>query len=569
MPPTNPNTGSRLSIRPEFSPLSLLRALWKHKLLGGVVAAVVTVAGVVITYRLPAVYQAEALILVDPQKIPEKFVASTVNTDVQDRLAAISQEIQSSTRLQKIADEFNLYPKERLTHTSEELVGIMRKDIQTILERGVGGNRPGAFRIIYQNSDPNVVVKVVERITQFYIDENHRSRALQAQGTYSFMETQLREAKKTLDEQELAVSRYKVQHTGELPQQENSLNAMLTRLELQLQGNQDATNRAQQAKIVIENTLNAAEAMEATLNKQARQIAAARAAGDPDPAPDPTQPRPHRPSDDIEAQIVTLRLRYSDQHPEIRRLRALLAAMRRQEREEDAKANIAASLAAPSGKAGARESEDTRLEPLATERAQAHEHLASLKAQLAANSREFETRATERERILHEMSSYQRRIEELPVRDLEMASLTRNYEFSRNYYNTLLSKKTEAEMATDLEERQKAETFRILDRPLPPTKPVKPKREVLSALSAMVGLALGLAVAVGRELQSGVLLGEWELPSGVTILGRVPRIEPVVAAAVDDHNEPASGKRGPLSSFPRVANLSSSLFVALGASDQV
>jgi succinoglycan biosynthesis transport protein ExoP len=547
----------------EFSPLSLLRAVWKHKLLASTIASLVTVAGVMVAYRLPAVYQAEALILVDPQKIPEKFVSSTVNIDVQDRLAAISQEIQSSTRLQKIVDEFNLYSKERPAHSPEELVALMRKDIQTTLERGVGGNRPGAFRITYQGSDPNVVVKVVDRIVQFYIDENHRSRALQAQGTYSFMESQLQEAKKGLEEQELALSQYKLRHTGELPQQEVSLNAVLSRLEMQLQGNQDATNRAQQNRIIIENTLSSAEALESTLNQQAKKIATDRAAGsDPgvDSVPPPIQTRPHRPSDDIEAQISALQMRYSDQYPEVRRQRAILAEMRRHEREEDAKAKPSAPYTAASGKVSTPSAPE---EPLVVERAHAQERVASLKAQLAASNSEFQTRATEREHILREMSTYQRRIEELPVRDLEMASLTRNHEFSRNYYNSVLSKKTEAEMATELEERQKAETFRILDRPHVPTKPVKPKREVLSALSATFGLVLGLVVAVGRELKAGVLLGEWELPAGMTILGRVPRIEPTMASAVDDHDKPVSGKREPLGPFQRFANLSSSFLMVL------
>lgn len=535
---------------PGFSPFSLLRAVWKNKLLGGSVALLVAAAGVAITFRLPAIYQADALILVDPQKIPERFVASTVNTDVQDRLATINQEIQSSTRLQKIIDEFNLYPQQRLTHTPEEVIAIMRRDIQTILERGVGGNRPGAFRIIYQGRDPDVVAKVVERITQFYIDENLRTRELQAQGTYSFMESKLRDAKKELDEQELALTRYKLEHNGQLPQQENSLNAALSRLQVELQGNQDATNRAQQNKLVLENTLAAAQDVESTLAKQAKEMMAAAEKPDEVPVPDPNVPKPHRPSDDVEAQLKSLQLRYTDQHPEVRRLRALLTAMRAEERQEDLAAKAAARRLVAS-KTGSGEGKDEKFEPLVPERAQAHERVVGLKAQLAANARELQARATERERILSEMGTYQRRIDELPVRDLEMSALTRNFDFSRNYYNSMLSKETEAEIATDLEKRQKAETFRVLDPPQRPQKPIKPKREVLCAMSVIFGIVLGLITAIGREMQAGVILGEWELPAGVTILGRVCRIQPAVTTLVEDHDQIKPGKKEPLSSFER------------------
>jgi hypothetical protein len=34
-----------------------------------------------------------------------------------------------------------------------------------------------------------------------------------------------------------------------------------------------------------------------------------------------------------------------------------------------------------------------------------------------------------------------------------------------------------------------------------------------------------MALAIGREFQSNVFLGDWELPSGASILGSIPRME--------------------------------------------
>ena len=80
-------------------------------------------------------------------------------------------------------------------------------------------------------------------------------------------------------------------------------------------------------------------------------------------------------------------------------------------------------------------------------------------------------------------------------------------------------------------------------------------------MSCVFGLVLGLAASIGRELQSGVLLGEWELPAGTAILGRVPRIEPTIRD-MEDHDEPASGKREPASAH-RFAILSSAVLSVL------
>src|SRR5262249_24295036 len=172
-------------------PLSLMRAVWKHKLLVLLVAGIVTTSGIVITYPLPAVYRAEALILVDPQKIPERFVASTVNLDAQERLATLNQEIMSSTRLQQIIDAFGLFAAEKKVRSPEEIIELMRKQIDINLEKGVGGNRPGAFRITFEGSDPIVVAKVVNRITDLYIQENLRSREVRAKGTSDFIDVEL------------------------------------------------------------------------------------------------------------------------------------------------------------------------------------------------------------------------------------------------------------------------------------------------------------------------------------------------------------------------------------------
>ena len=42
---------------------------------------------------LPNIYKSETVILVDPQKVPENYVRSTVTTSIADRLANISQQV--------------------------------------------------------------------------------------------------------------------------------------------------------------------------------------------------------------------------------------------------------------------------------------------------------------------------------------------------------------------------------------------------------------------------------------------------------------------------------------------
>jgi len=519
-----------------------------------------------VAYRLPAVYKADALVLVDPQKIPERFVASTVNLDAQDRLATISQEIMSATQLQNIINEFGLYAKERKLYTQEEIIEMMRKQIEVNLEKGVGGNRPGAFRVSFEGPNPQVVAAVVNRITSLYIDENARSREVRAVGTSTFIDNELRAAKENLEKQEAALSRYKIEHSGELPEQENSLVALTTQLQIELQGNQDAVNRVQQERTYLQDSLRAAESTEAALRPRppvpSKALAPENTAGEIVP---PAQSVYRKEYDDLQTELLSLRLKYSEKHPDIIRVRARLAAVERLLREDEERLrqqtlqaqrnNVEKPTPTPVPTVA---SDD----PLAAQRVQIAERIKSVKAQLASTERELQTRMAERDKIVKDLASYQKRIESLPIREQEMASLTRDYEFSRTYYSSLFAKKTDAAMATDLEKRQKAETFQILDPAKPPSRPSKPKRRVLAAISGVLGLALGLATALAVEFKRGVLLGEWELPSGVTILGRVPRIVPAVAFHSSDTETRGTRERAAVK--PNLATLYSTAGLLLG-----
>jgi hypothetical protein len=129
-------------MNPIFLPLSVLRMVWKRKLAITAIAMAGCALTVFVVRRMPSIYVSEALVLIDPQRIPEKFVPSTVGSELQDRIASINQEILSSSRLEKIISEFNLYRDERKEMFPGEVLQLMRNDISVQMERGGAGNRP-------------------------------------------------------------------------------------------------------------------------------------------------------------------------------------------------------------------------------------------------------------------------------------------------------------------------------------------------------------------------------------------------------------------------------------------
>ncbi len=528
---------------PGLRPLSIIRTIWKRKVLIACVWVPLALCAVAIVRKLPAVYVAEATILVDSQKIPEKFVSATVASDLDERIEAIRQQLLSTGELKKIIDEFGLYQRERSNHFEEEILEMMRKDITITPEPVSGGGnakRTGAFRIGYQGQNPVLVTRVANRLTDLYVEQNLKTREGQAEGTSDFLDTQLREAKKRLDELEAAVSSYKVQHNGELPQQETSLASTLSRLQTELESNRDAINRAQQTRVILDSNLNATEASLAAQIRALEPVRRATAPVDPDRPGDPAAVAARPRSEVLQQQLDLLRARYSDNHPDVIRLRADLENVKRAE-EEEQKADTAAKVSKPAGSTPREEPVPPARET--PELARTREQMAGLTAQIKVTEKELDDRKAEQQRIMQDINVYQARIERLPVREQEMAQITRDYEMSKENYKSLLDKKTAAEMALDMERRQQSERFTVLDRAQVPAVPVKPKRPMLYALASGGSLVLALLVGLGLELRQNVFLGEWELPEGTIVLARLPHIAIPASSTQAQSHEMSRGKR--------------------------
>jgi uncharacterized protein involved in exopolysaccharide biosynthesis len=328
-------------------------------------------------------------------------------------------------------------------------------------------------------------MRVANRLTDLYVERNLQTREGQAEGTSEFLENELREAKKRLDQLEATVSSYKVKHNGELPEQEESVARALSELRTELQANMDALNRAQQTKVMQDSTLSATEASAAVQTMQALEPLRHDAGVTITAAPGRTY---RKASEALEAQLAELLTKVTEEHPAAIKLRTAIETAKREEELERS-----------------RES--------------------GLKAQIEITEKELKDLNANQQRILRDLDRYQRRIEQFPVREQEMAQITRDYEMSKTNYKSLLDKKMAAQMALEMERRQQAERFIVLDRARLPAKPLKPNRPLLYVGGSVIGLALALLLGFMVELRQNVILGEWELKDDIPVLARLPYFE--------------------------------------------
>ena len=501
-----------------FSPYDILNMVARrfYWLLVGTV--IVFGAASVVAMRWPDEYKADTLILVDPQKVPERYVSTTVSMDVGGRVSTINQQLMSSTRLQRIIDTYDLYKPLKGHRTQEEIIEQMRGDIRVEVVRNFEGNRNslGAFRIVYIGRQAPLVAQVCNQLASLFIEENLKVREQQAEGTSEFIDTRLDLAKKKLEEQETHLRDFKMKNMGQLPEQANQNIAQLNGLEQQLRSETETINHLRQQQTFITAQINSMTQMQQMAASAVTVGEGTSTLGGPSAPSSDTLARLKARKADTEAALEHDQLRYTPNHPDIVKNRQLLKQI---EKDVEAEEKRLAAAPPPPMMTGVNISAGKE------EAADAKDPLAGYRNQLKLIESEIDKRGKDEKILESQVKTIQDRIENIPMREQEMGETVRDVGLLRNDYGSLLEKKLSADMAADLEKRQKSERFTILDPARIPEKPFRPLRGQLLMESLAAGMGLGFLMIFVTELRDKSVKKEEELSRiGLRILGRIPMV---------------------------------------------
>ena len=452
------------------------------------------------SWVLPARYKSSTMILVEQPTMPKDYVKPNVNDDVQERVQNITQQILSRTRLLHIIDELNLYAKDRRRLSPDEIVERMRKDIEVELVQNAE-KRVTAFKINYLAHDPSIAQQVTSKLTNLFINENLEVRQQQSEGTTKFLEDQMDTARQNLEAQEGKIREYKGQHVGELPTQLESNLQILGGLQSQLQTEERALDTSKQQQVYLE-----------TLLREYRTLRGSPKG--PEGAPMGLAAIDEE-LDKLKAQQADLSSRYKDKFPEVRKLKQQIATLEKMRDQLIADQQAKGSgTQRDTNTAAAQDDADVREQP----------QLLQLQSQLRANQIEIKNHEQMISDLKLKIGGYQGRLNQEPVREQQLADLTRGYDQSKATYDDLLKKKNESAMATSMELLQQGEHFRIIDPPSLPIKPSFPDRLKFCGIGLVVGLALGVVVVGGVEMMDDRVYNEQELKAllPVAVISEIP-----------------------------------------------
>jgi polysaccharide chain length determinant protein (PEP-CTERM system associated) len=416
-------------------------------------------AGLGYSLRLPKIYEAKTLILVQAQKVPQEYVRAIVSTSVQDRLRTITQQVTSRTNLEKIMGEYPPYGKLGSTMSIDDKVDLLRKRIKIDVNKGRRGQEPSAFTISFRDSDPKRAMQITNALASNFISENLKIRESHALGTSIFLSDEVESIKKRLMDKEADLKKYRERYMGGLPEQLQTNLTILGNLQSQADQYNDNLRDAENRKIIIQ-----------------QQIALAKKAFSISTSPLPGQSDDVRNLFSLRNQLSSLEARYTQKHPDVIRLKKMIAGLEKEQpdlSDLDSMPNEAAKFSGVN--------QTLRRQFLDIELT-----LINLKTDLKGTKSQIKW--------------YQAKVEDTPKREQELLSLNRDYGNLQGLYNSLLNRKLEAEIAVSMEKKQKGEQFRVIDPAKVPSKPVEPDVRKLLLMTLALGLGLGAGLAYLVEM---------------------------------------------------------------------
>jgi protein tyrosine kinase modulator len=448
--------------------------------------AICVAGGVALALLLPKTYRTSATIAVQAPAVALDLVPRTA-LDRTERLRAISQQLRSPALLERVAREEGLAAQRPIEPVVQDLLSRITVDVPPPLPRTEGTQEINAFDIVYRDRTAERTERIANRLATLFVEEQSRSRENQAEGTAEFLGQRLRTSEDRIAALEQRLRRVKEQHMGRLPEQTIANLQTLSGVRQQLEMTSNNLRSEQDRLSLLDRQLQStktgvgvpgAPQPQGTASPQQRILAA-------------------------ERELGQARAKYTDKHPEVQYLEQELRT---------ARADAAAIGQQPDA---------TRQELLAADpgyqQVLAERNLTQLRIRALQRS-EAQLQA--------DIGRYQQRIEAAPMVEQELASTEREYAFERENYRQLSERHAAALVQQQIARTRGGERFSVLNAAVRPDSPESPNRPRILLMAFALGLALGGALAFGRDYldpsirTARAVQDEFDLP----VLAEIPHI---------------------------------------------
>ena len=199
-------------------------------------AVVIVLVSMAVGFSMPKLYRAETVLLVQDSKVMNPLIQGmAVSSPVAVRMRIVQQELLGWTSLSRLVHELGL---DKNIQTPGQLDALVRK-----LKKGIGvsGGKGNLLALSYTSEDPALAQKILNTVTDIYIQRNVESQTAEAETAIRFIESEMAGYQKQMEASDQALREFKELYTMQMPVAAQ-LNQQVIGLQVQL------------AQLLVENT---------------------------------------------------------------------------------------------------------------------------------------------------------------------------------------------------------------------------------------------------------------------------------------------------------------------------
>jgi len=406
-------------------------------------------------FLTPAVYEASAKLLIQQMNLPVTLTGGAGAQEyVEQRLQRTRQRVLTDENVKALIERHKLYESTFDVKLLEEKLATFNENV-SITPQVTGVIDPGsmraadltyAFDVGFRDSDPATAQAVAAELAALFVSSSASQAKEEAEREIVFARTESERLASELREREARLSKFRQAHPVGLP---------------------DDRVRNQERAMAFERELAAVDAdLRAARARQELYTAQLRDTPRDSPVLDETGQVVLRGADRLAAaqqELMAARSKYSEDHPDVRRLRREIASLT---------SEVSSSSAAqPTNPA-----------------------FIQLQAQANAASVEVRELSARRYDLSRSLSSTQGAISVSPQIEEQYADLVRDYEVIKTQYEQMRAQQATAELKRKAADSA-AETYVLINPARVPEDPVEPDRVALMFLGIVLAIAAGLGTA--------------------------------------------------------------------------
>ncbi len=430
-----------------------LSAAWRHRWVAVLFSWLVCGVGWAVVYSIPNTFEASARLYVDADVVLTPLLRGiAVDSASAAQLDVLQRTLLSRPNLEKLISKTDLELDLQGASDREALVAQLATDIR------ITPQTRNLFTISYRSTSPKLAFDVVRTMLTTFVESKTGNNRNDLESAGKFLQAQITLYERQLQETERKRAEFRVKYIDILPAGDGGV----SRLEAQ-----QTSVRTLQGQLLDAVAKRGSLAHE-LLSTPQLIVTETDAAG-------PGGPGGVSRLREAERLLQELRLRYTEQHPDVVAQRDLVAAMR-------------------SGAVGSSEPAAPRSSP------RNHSVPNPIFEQMKVRNVENDSIVASLQRQILDATRERDRLEEIarsaPQLQADYANVNRDYEVLRKNYDDLLARRESMRISSAAEADGDKVKVQVIDPPQVPQNPVAPKRVVLMSGVLAVGLAAGVGLAL-------------------------------------------------------------------------